>query len=122
MIRLPDERGALAQGEKKIDSESPAELNLISCLEVRTAGDPDKEDLVFTDLSPQELADRLDAMGTPVGRDAVATWLDDAGIRRHQIRKDLAGGEHPDRDGQFNRIADLIQLSVGAQTVPLIGA
>lgn len=109
MIRLPDERGALAQGEKKIDSESPAELNLISCLEVRTAGDPDKEDLIFTDLSPQELADRLDAMGTPVGRDAVATWLDDAGIRRHQIRKDLAGGEHPDRDGQFNRIADLIQ-------------
>ena len=109
MIRLPDDRGALAEGEIKIDSESPVELNLISCLEVRTAGDPDKEDLIFTDLSPQELADRLDAMGTPVGRDAVATWLDDAGIRRHQIRKDLAGGEHPDRDGQFNRIADLIQ-------------
>lgn len=78
-------------------------------MEVRTAGDPDEEDLVYTDLSPRSLAELLDEMGTPVGRDAIATWLDDAGIRRRQIRKDLPGGEHPDRNAQFERIAELIE-------------
>lgn len=47
-------------------------------------------------------------MGTPVGRDAIRKWLDDAGIRRRQLRKDIAGGEHPDRDKQFKRIAELV--------------
>lgn len=83
---------------------------MISCLEVRTAGDPDQEDLVFTNLSPGKLSDILDGMGTPVGRDAIATWLGDAGIRNRQIRKDIAGGEHPDRDAQFGRIGELIDL------------
>jgi len=76
---------------------------------VRTAGDPDEEDLVFTDLSPRILSQQLDEMGTPVGRDAIATWLDEAGIRRRQIRKDIAGGEHPDRNAQFERIAEFIE-------------
>lgn len=77
-------------------------------MKVRTAGDPDDEDIVYTDLSPRELSRQLTEMGTPVGRDAIESWLDDAGIRRRQIRKDLPGGEHPDRDAQFHRIADLI--------------
>jgi len=47
-------------------------------------------------------------MGTPVGRDAIATWLDDAEIRHRQIAKQLSGGEHADRDAQFCRIGDLI--------------
>ena len=48
-------------------------------------------------------------MGTPVGRDAITTWLDEAGIRLRQIRKDIPGGEHPDRNAQFERIAELIE-------------
>ncbi len=76
---------------------------------MRPAGDPDEEDIVYTHLSPQNLSDRLGEMGSPVGRDAIATWLDDAGIRLRQIRKNLAGGEHPDRDLQFERIAELVQ-------------
>ena len=75
---------------------------------MRSAGDPDEEDIVFTDLSPASLADQLYAMGTPVGPDAIRAWLEETGIRRRKIRKDLAGGEHPQRDAQFNRIADWI--------------
>lgn len=82
---------------------------MISCLEFRSAGDPDEEDLIFTDLSPAALSDRLQAMGTPVGEDAIRTWLDDADIRQRQIRKDLAGGSHPQRDEQFLRIAEWIE-------------
>lgn len=94
--------------EKKVEPESPEEVNLRACLDVRTAGDPDDEAIIYTSLSPRELSGQLTEIGTPVGRDAIATWLDNAGIRRRQIRKDLAGGEHPDRDAQFNRIAELI--------------
>jgi len=64
---------------------------------------------VFTDLSPRILSGHLEEMGTPVGRDAIATWLDDAGIRRRQIRKDIPGGEHPDRNAQFEIIAEYIE-------------
>lgn len=78
---------------------------MIECLEVRTAGDPDKEDVIYTDLSARELSRRLGEMGTPVGCDAINTWLDEADIRFRQIRKDRAGGEHPDRDAQFHRIS-----------------
>jgi len=82
---------------------------LIACLEVRTGGDPDDEDIFFTDLSPRDLSEVLAAQGIDVGRDAIDTWLDEAGIRRRQIRKDMAGGEHPDRDAQFLRIYELIE-------------
>ena len=82
---------------------------MIACLEVRTAGDPDDEDIFFTDLSPQAISDILAAGDIAVGRDAINQWLSDAGIRRRQIRKDLAGGEHPNRNQQFLRIAELIQ-------------
>lgn len=74
---------------------------------MRTAGDPDEEDIAYTDLSPQDLADRLTEMGTPVGRDAIANWLDEKSIRLRQIRKSIPGGEHPDRNAQFERIAEL---------------
>ena len=81
---------------------------MIDCLDVRTAGDPDDSAVIFTDLSPADLSDLMSEKGTPVGRDAIATWLDDADVRRRQIRKDLAGGEHPQRDAQFKRIEELI--------------
>ena len=64
---------------------------------------------MFTDLSPRILSEQLGKMGTPVGRDAIATWLHDAGIRRRQIRKDIPGGEHPDRNAQFEIIAKYIE-------------
>lgn len=78
-------------------------------MEVRTAGDPDKEDVVYTHMTPRELSSRLAEMGTPTGRDSIATWLDDAEIRHRQIAKVLPGGEHKDRDAQFCRIGELIE-------------
>lgn len=93
--------------KKRLDSETPEDKNLIQCIEFRTAGDPDEEDIIYTDLSPQDLSERLSKRGTPVGKDAIAQWLDEAGIRRRQIRKDVPGGEHPNRNCQFERIAEL---------------
>lgn len=76
-------------------------------LEVRTAGDPDEADTVWTDLSPHQIAAVVTQMGTPVSPPVVQDWLDDHGLRRRQIAKVLEGGQHPDRDAQFLRIAEL---------------
>jgi hypothetical protein len=46
-------------------------------------------------------------MGTPVSPPVVRDWLDDQGLALHKIVKDLAGGQSPDRDAQFVRLAEL---------------
>ena len=68
---------------------------------MRIAGDPDREDVFYTHMTPRELSSRLSDLGTPTGRDSIATWLEDAGIRHRQMAKVLPGGEHEDRDAQF---------------------
>jgi len=77
-------------------------------LNTRTAGDPDDETIVFTDLSPTILSKKLDALGTPVCNETIRQWMDEENLRLRKIRKDLAGGSHPDRNAQFERIAELI--------------
>lgn len=78
-------------------------------LQTRTAGDPDEEAIVFTDLSPAQLSETVTDLGTPVSGDTIRQWMDDEGLRLRKIRKDLAGGSSPDRDTQFLRIAELIE-------------
>ena len=82
-------------------------------LNTRTAGDPDDETIVFTDLSPTILSKKLDALGTPVCDDTIRQWMDEENLRLRKIRKDLAGGSHPDRNAQFERIAVLIDQYEG---------
>jgi hypothetical protein len=76
-------------------------------LEVRTAGDPDEDDVLWTDLSPRQVADAATEMGTPVSPPVVQGWMEAQGLGRHQIEKVLAGGHSRDRDAQFQRIAEL---------------
>lgn len=83
------------------------EANLAAVLQVRTAGDPDDEDILFTDLSPQQISAKMDELGTPVSPTTVENFLDDIGLSRRKIEKSLAGGESPDRETQFQRIFEL---------------
>jgi hypothetical protein len=76
-------------------------------LEVRTAGDPDEEAIIWTDLSPRKIANVVTALGTPVSPQVVRDWLEEQKLRLRKIVKDLPGGVHPDRDAQFQRIAAL---------------
>jgi hypothetical protein len=93
--------------KKKIPSDPQLEQNLKSVLEVRTAGDPDKEQTLWTDLSPGQIAEKVTAQGTPVSAPLVQDWLEEQKLARRKIRKDLPGGRSPDRDAQFQRIAEL---------------
>jgi hypothetical protein len=76
-------------------------------LEVRTAGDPDDKDVLWTDLSPRQIADAMTDLGTSVSPPVVQDWMEEQGLARHKIEKVLEGGQSPDRDAQFLRIADL---------------
>ena len=78
-------------------------------METRTAGDPDDPEIVFTDLTPVQLEQQLETLGTPAGDDAIRDWMDDHELRLRKISKVKAGGESPDRDTQFQNIAPLIQ-------------
>jgi hypothetical protein len=93
--------------KKKIESEPELEPNLKAILEVRTAGDPDEEDVLWTDLSLRQIADAVTDMGTPVSAPVVRDWMKEQKLGRHKIAKVLAGGHSPDRDTQFLRIAAL---------------
>ena len=94
-------------GRKKVASEPQLEQNLKSVLEVRTAGDPDDDQVLWTDLAPARIAEIVSDQGTPVSPSVVRDWLEDQGLALHKIEKVLAGGESPDRDAQFRRIAEL---------------
>jgi len=76
---------------------------------IRTAGDPDDEQIVFTDLTPTRLEQELTAMKTPASDDLIRQWMDKQGLRLRKIHKVLSGGTPSDRDAQFQKIAQLIQ-------------
>jgi len=101
--------GATSGGrsKKKIESDPELEKNLTSILEARTAGNPDEADVLWTDLSPRQIADAVTTMGTPVSAPVVQDWMEEQKLGRHKIEKELAGGQSPDRDTQFRRIAEL---------------
>jgi hypothetical protein len=94
-------------GKKRTESEPELERNLKSVLEVRTAGDPDKEGVVWTDLSPRQIADAVTDLGTPVSPPVVQTWMEEQRLARRKVKKVIEGGQNPDRDAQFRRIAGL---------------
>ena len=106
-IQRPDGYGVPVPVEKKVESEPELERNLKSVLEVRTAGDPDEQDALWTDLSPRDIAETVTEMGTPVCPSVVRDWLDDQGLSLRKIAKVLEGGQSPNRDAQFLRIAEL---------------
>ena len=52
--------------EKNIESESELERNPKAVLEVHFAGDPNEKDVLWTDLSPRQIAEAVTDGGTPV--------------------------------------------------------
>lgn len=65
------------------------------------------EDLFWTDLCMAEIAQELANRETPVSAPTVKKLLDENGFAKRQILKDLAGGNVPERNTQFERIEQL---------------
>lgn len=71
-----------------------------------TAGSPMREDLKWTNLRPQQIADYLAAAGHPVSLPVVEGLLQRHGFGKRQAQKMLSAGEHAERTAQFERISE----------------
>jgi hypothetical protein len=80
------------------------EDNFLEVVGERTAGDPES-DAVWTDLSPRQVAERLQELGTPVGEDTARKLFGHFGLGRRKTQKSLPMGEFAQRDEQFLEIA-----------------
>ena len=69
------------------------------------AGDPEHEEVVWTYLSPPEIAEQLADRGTPVCADTVRKLLDELGFVQRKAQKRLSMGASPFRNVQFENIA-----------------
>ena len=99
-------------GRKKTETQHPDVIEQVQrTIDHRTAGDPMRHNLVWTDLTPREIADSLDDqdLSVSVSPRIVRRILDTLGFARRQIAKVLPGGATPDRDPQFRHLAHLIQ-------------
>lgn len=97
-------------GRKEASIASPdLERNLCQVVDDHKAGDPLREDVVWTYLSSTEIAARLDRMGTPAGPDTVRGLLSQLGFRKRQAEKTKAMGDVPFRNEQFENIVLLKQ-------------
>src|SRR5712691_5275098 len=80
----------------------------------RTAGDPMRQAVRWTDETPQEISDSLQAQAVCAGPRIVRRILDRLGFARRQIAKVLPGGDSPHRREQFRHLAALIQAFLEA--------
>jgi hypothetical protein len=80
----------------------------------RTAGDPMRAAVVWTDVTPQEMADSLHAHDVCVGPRIVRRMRETLGCARRQRAKGLPGGDAPHRDAPLRHGAHLIQEVLAA--------
>jgi hypothetical protein len=97
------------KGGRKKASIACVELteNLREIVRDHTAGDPMQEEVVWTYLSPPEIAEQLASRGTPVCADTVRDLLEELGFVQRKAQKRLAMGATPFRNEQFEKIARL---------------
>ena len=72
-----------------------------------TAGDPQREDVVWTYLTPWEIVEGLTNLGTPVCTETARDLLVEFGFVRRQAKKKLVMGASPHRNAQFENIGFL---------------
>ena len=73
----------------------------------RTAGDPMRQEVRWTDLTYEQIAEHLAEAGTPVSVPVVKQLLRKHGYVTRKAQKSETMGTHPDRDQQFENIARL---------------
>jgi len=81
--------------------------NFLAVVKDHTAGDPQRPAVVWTYLTPREIAEGLTGRGTPVCAKTARRLLSVFGFGRRQPQKQRALGVSPDRNAQFENIAYL---------------
>ena len=110
VVRVAHTRRVRAQGggRKKLTSKDATLLRDLDALVEPTArGDP-QSPLRWTCKSTPRLARELAEQGHQVSQRTVCDLLGQLDYSLQSTRKTREGGKHPDRDGQFSHIADLV--------------
>ena len=106
-------------GRPSIEEREPGVREaLVALLEGATRGDPESP-LLWTSRSVANLTAALGAQGFAVHESTVRRQLKGLGYSLQANRKTHEGADHPDRDGQFRRIAEVSAAAV-ASGEPLI--
>ncbi|MBV8606651.1 MAG: ISAzo13 family transposase [Singulisphaera sp.] len=92
-----------------MDTIPKLEENFLRVLHERTAGDPMRQEVRWTDLTFEQIAGHLAEAGTPVSVPVVKQLLRKHGYVKRKAQKSKAMGQHPDRNQQFEKIARLKQ-------------
>ena len=126
----PERVRAPGGGRHLIEDDDPTlRTALLALVEASTRGDP-QSPLCWTSKSMRKLAEELAAQGHAISHQTVAALLTDWGYSLQANRKTKAGHDHPDRDAQFEYIAQQVRafqaegqpvISVDAKKKELIG-
>ena len=91
-------------GRKKITDTDPTLLTALeSLIDPVTRGDPESN-LRWTCKSTRNLSKELNSAGHEVSHNKIGELLRQSGYSLQSNRKVMEGGDHPDRDAQFNYI------------------
>ena len=113
--RAPEGRVRRAgAGRPSIEEREPGLREaLLALLEGVTRGDPESP-LLWTSRSVQSLTVALREQGFDVHESTVRRQLRGLGFSLQANRKTHEGADHPDRDGQFRRIAEVSAAALAA--------
>jgi hypothetical protein len=102
-------------GRKKTEEKQPEIIEQVKdVIKDRTAGDPMRENVTWTDLSPTEISEQIELdFDVPIAPSIIRRVLGSLNYRLRKIAKVLPGKEVPDRDQQFLRIAELKEEFLG---------
>jgi len=96
-------------GGRKSCTEVMPELkdNLAQVISDHTAGDPMQDDVIWTDLTQEQIALELAQLGTPISPATVQNLLDECEFSKRKAQRRQTMGFTPQRNAQFERIAEL---------------
>lgn len=99
-------------GRKRLTAKDPGlRAALDQLVEPFTRGDPESP-LRWTSKSTTKLAQALTAAGHPVSQRTVCDPLAEAGYSLQSTRKTREGGQHVDRDAQFQHLHGQVQAAL----------
>ncbi|MBU1743267.1 MAG: ISAzo13 family transposase, partial [Proteobacteria bacterium] len=97
-------------GRKKVEDKYPELLReLKELVEATTRGDPESP-LLWTARSLRNLADAMAARGFEMSITTLSRLLKKLGYSLQSNKKRLEGAQHPDRNAQFEHIAETVRI------------
>lgn len=112
---LPPQRSRQGGGGRKLLTAKYPELlsTLAKLVESTTRGDPESP-LLWTARSQRNLVQALAEQGYRVSQQSVANLLKTLGYSLQGNRKQQEGAQHPDRNGQFEHINEVVRRQLAA--------